>query len=110
DVLGALVAAEGLRDEGTEDVYRLFFRLAPPARSTAVDLLWRNRVLGQLTLPVLSCEEFLRHLRLQMPTMYVRIGDQSVACQTFVAMQCRGLLASALLTSPTSLVPLLDLG
>jgi hypothetical protein len=45
-----------------------------------------------------------------MPTMYVRIGDQSVACQTFVAMQCRGLLASALLSSPTSLVPLLDLG
>src|SRR5262245_26894484 len=68
-----LLAPESLRrDEGTEDRYRLFFRLAPPARTTAVELLWRNHVLGQLTLPLLSCEEFLRHLRLQMPTLFVR--------------------------------------
>jgi hypothetical protein len=106
-----LVPAESLRrEEGAEDRYRLFFRFPPPAQSTSAEVLWRNHTLGQLTLPVLSCEEFLRHLRLQMPTLFVRIGDQSVACQTFVAMQCRGLLASALLSSPTSLVPLLDLG
>jgi hypothetical protein len=44
-----------------------------------------------------------------MPTLCVRLGTQTVACQTFVSSQCRGLLASAVLTSPTSLVPLLDL-
>src|SRR5438132_834433 len=36
------------------------------------------------------------------------LGEESVACQTFVSTQCKGLLASAVLTSPTSLVPLAD--
>src|SRR5262245_18800254 len=101
---------ESLRQDEADGRHRLLFRLPPPAQSTAVELLYRNYVLGQLTLPVLSYEEFLRGLRLQMPTLFVRLGDQSVACQTFVATQCRGLLVSGLLTSPTSLVPLLDLG
>ena len=57
----------------------------------------------------MSKDEFLQNLRLQMPTLCVRLGTQTVACQTFVSSQCRGLLASAVLTSPTSLVPLLDL-
>jgi hypothetical protein len=72
-------------------------------------VLYRNHSLGQLTLPVLAREEFLRGLRLQMPTLFVRLGEESVACQTFVATQCRGLLLSSVVTSPTSLVPLLDL-
>ena len=38
------------------------------------------------------------------------LGEQNVACQTFVSSQCKGLTASAVLTSPTSLAPLLDLG
>ena len=33
-----------------------------------------------------------------------------MACQTFVSTQCRGLSATAVLTSPTSLAPLVDLG
>jgi hypothetical protein len=44
-----------------------------------------------------------------MPTLFVRLGEESVACQTFVASQCRGLSATGLLVSPTSLVPLLDM-
>jgi hypothetical protein len=44
-----------------------------------------------------------------MPTLYVRLGAETVACQTFVSSQCRGVLASSILSSPTSLVPLLDL-
>ena len=44
-----------------------------------------------------------------MSTLFVQIGSENVACQTFVANQCRGLLANAVLTSPTSLVPMLDL-
>jgi hypothetical protein len=104
------VAAESLRREEGEERHRLFFRFTPPGRTTTAELLCRNHVLGQLTLPALSREEFVSRLQLQMPTLFVRLGDQSVACQTFVASQCRGLLASALLTSPSSLVPLLDLG
>lgn len=105
------VPAESLRKEETsDDRYHLFFRLPVPQQSTFVEVLWKNHILGQLTLPVLTCEDFLRNLRLQMPTLFVRIADESVACQTFVATQCRGLLASAVLISPTSLVPLLDIG
>ena len=98
-----------LRRQEADDRYRLFFRLPPPGATATAELLFRNHVLGQLTLPFLSRDEFLQDLRLQMPTLFVRLGDESVACQTFVATQCRGLLASAVLTSPTSLVPLLDL-
>ncbi len=101
--------AESLRQEEL-DRYRLFFRLPTPRESTTADLLYRNQPLGQLEIPVLSREEFLQSVRLLMPTLFVRLGEQSVACQTFVAVQCRGLTASALLNCPTSLVPLLDLG
>jgi hypothetical protein len=92
-----------------EHRYSLSFRVVPPADNVTADLLWRGRSLGQLELPVLKRDEFFSNLRLQMPTLYVRLGDESVACQTFVSTQCKGLLASALLTSPTSLAPLADM-
>jgi hypothetical protein len=90
--------------------FRLFFRLPPPRQPVAAEVFWKNRSLGPLTLPVLSREEFIRHLGLQLPTLSVRLGAECVACQTFVATQCKGLVASALLTSPTSLLPIVDLG
>jgi hypothetical protein len=107
----APVVAEALRrQESDERFYRLFFRLPVPSRTSTAAILWRGQRLGQLTLPLLTQEEFLDRLRVQMPTLFVRLQDQSVACQTFVSTQCKGLMASAVLISPTSLVPLLDLG
>jgi hypothetical protein len=104
-----LLPAEALRRQEGEDQHRVLFRLPVPPASVTADLLWRNHLLGQLVLPVLSREEFLQKLRVQMPTLFVRLGDESVACQTFVSSQCKGILVSALVTSPTSLVPLLDM-
>ena len=98
---------EGL--PGEEHRYSVAFRLPTPVVRTTVEVVWRSRSLGQLELPVLGREEFLAGLRLQMPTLYVRLGEESVACQTFVSTQCRGLVASALLTSPGSLAPLADM-
>jgi hypothetical protein len=107
----APVPAESLRKQDGEDRYHVFFRLSPPPSQTAAaEIHWRTDRLGQLTLPVLQRDEFIQKLRLQLPTLFVRLGDQSVACQTFVATQCRGLLASAVISSPTSLAPLADLG
>lgn len=103
-----LIPAERMEHEADEQ-HRLTFRIMPPGQTMMVELLCREKTLGQLTLPFLSKDEFLQNLRLQMPTLCVRLGTQTVACQTFVSSQCRGLLASAVLTSPTSLVPLLDL-
>jgi hypothetical protein len=102
--------AENLRREEGDERHRLFFRLPPVPRTITAEVMWRSAVLGQLTLPVLSRDEFLQNLRMQMPTLVVRLADQSVACTTFVSTQCKGLIANAVLTSPTSLVPLLDMG
>jgi hypothetical protein len=104
------VGAETLRRLENDDRYRLFFRVPTPPRTTTAEVMWRNQRLGHLTLPILTREEFVERLRLQMPTLFVRLEDNSVACQTFVSTQCKGLMASAVLCSPTSLVPLLDLG
>jgi hypothetical protein len=107
---GEPISAEFLRpDEG--DRHRLFFRLPPPPSSTSAELCWRDHSLGQLTLPMLSSDEFVRGLRIDMPTFFARIGQQNVACQTFVASQCKGLQASAVLVSRTaSLAPLAESG
>jgi hypothetical protein len=103
------IAAEQLRRVEGEDLYRANFRLPPMPGTTSAELLYRDRPLGQLLLPVQSREEFVRQLRLEMPTLQVRLGGEAVACQTFVASQCRGLLASAVLAGPPCLAPLIDL-
>jgi hypothetical protein len=104
------IGPEHLRKDEHDDCHRLTFRLPPLPHSVTAEVLWRRCHLGQMTLPVLSRDEFVQHLRLEMPTLFVRLGDQSVACQTFVSTQCQGLLASVVLLSPFSLLPLLDLG
>lgn len=101
--------AESLRREEGTNRHRLFFRFSVPPRTVNAELLWRTHLRGQVLLPVLHRDDFVNHLRLQMPTLFVRLADQTVACQTFVSTQCRGLYLSALLSSPTGLVPLLDL-
>jgi hypothetical protein len=103
------VPAESLRRDDGDDRCRLFFRLPTPASTLTAELLWRSHCLGQITLPVFGRDEFVQRLTLQMPTLSVCLGEQSVACQTFVATQCRGLIATALLSSPTSLAPISDL-
>jgi hypothetical protein len=103
------VPADDMRKLDAGNLYRLAFRTEPPGVTTTAEVIHRNRVLGQLTLPYLGRDEFVQGVRLQMPTLNVRLNSDSVACQTFVATQCKGLIASAVLTSPTSLVPLLDM-
>jgi hypothetical protein len=75
----------------------------------AAKICFRDHVLGEVKLPFLSRDEFISNLRIQTPTLYVRMGEETVACQTFVASQCQGLVAGGMLLSPTSLAPLRDL-
>jgi hypothetical protein len=103
------VAADEMRRQDSDNHYRLSFRVEPPGVTTTAEVLFKTHVLGQLTLPYLGRDEFLQGVRLQLPTLSVRLNNESVACQTFVASQCKGLIATAMLTSPTSLVPLLDM-
>ncbi|MGF1581546.1 MAG: hypothetical protein ACFCD0_19640 [Gemmataceae bacterium] len=103
------VTPDSVRQEPDKLRYRLFFRLPPPSRTTTVQLWWKTRSLGELELPILQQSDFLRQLSLQLPTVSVTLGEQSIACQTFVSTQSKGFVASGLLTSPTSLVPILDM-
>jgi len=103
------IPAEQLRKNENDDRYRITFRLPPLGRSCTATVLWRAKALTELALPWLSRDDFLSGLRLQMATLAVRLGTESVACQTFVANQCKGLIASAVLAGASSLVPLLDL-
>jgi hypothetical protein len=101
--------AEQLQRIENDDRYRVSFRLPPPGAAVTAELLFRDHTRGQLTLPFLSRSDFVQGLRLQMPTVYARVGGDTVACQTFVTSQCKGIVVSAMLLSPTSLAPLLDL-
>ncbi len=101
--------ADQLRRIENEDLYRVSFRLPPPGTTVNAELLFRDHPRGQLLLPFISRSEFAQNLRLEMPTVYARIGADTVACRTFVTSQCKGMVVSALLLSPTSLAPLLDL-
>ena len=105
-----LLAPESQRLEEVSELARVHFRLPVPSKPTAAELLWRGRSLGQLALPLLTAGEFTKKLSLQMPTVSVRLGDEAVACQTYVTTQGQGLILSGLLTSPTSLAPICDLG
>ena len=103
------LVAESLRPE-PDDRHRLLFRLPVPPAAVAGELLWKRRLLARVTVPVLTAEAFLAGLRLTLPTVGVRLGAQVVPAQTFVAAQCRGLIATCVLKSPTPLAPAADLG
>jgi hypothetical protein len=96
-------------ERGRGDDGPLTFRLPPPTQRTTVELLWKDRSLGQMTLPVLTRAAFVRGLAVELATPAARLGEHIVPCQTYVSSQCQELLASAVLTSPTALAPIVDL-
>lgn len=107
---GQSYPVDGLQAEEQGQRSRLTFRVPVPPKSTTAEVLWKTRSLGQMTLPILTREEFCRQLTLQMPTLSARLGEQAVACQTYVSTQCEGLIVTAILSASTSLAPILDLG
>jgi len=126
-VVGAVtLSAEGLREYGlylpggprvAADTFRpglpgkvhVFFRLAVPPQTMPVEVRFRDRSLGQINLPLLTRDEFLGGLRIAEPTVHVRFKDDAHACQAYVGVQAKEVLASMMLVSPTSLAPLADL-
>jgi hypothetical protein len=103
------VQPESLRSVA-DDRHRLLFRLGVPPVSTVGELLWKQKYLSRIAIPVLKADDFLSGLRLTMPTVSVRLEGQTVAAQSFAAVQCRGMIASCVLKSPTPLAPIADLG
>ncbi len=107
---GQTIAPDQFFRADTSDEHHVSFRFPIIERSTSVAIAWRNMRFAEIALPFLSCEEFIRNIRLERPTVFARIGEDSVACRTFVVNQCREVMAAALLESPTSLVPIHDAG
>ena len=98
------------KDDKDPTRYRLTFRLPVPAESKRAELLWKLRLIADVPIPVLTADAFLSQLQLSNPTVAVKLGDCTVAAKTFVAAQCRGVTAMAVIKSPVSLAPLADLG
>jgi hypothetical protein len=105
------IPAENLRPEEGGARYRLFFRFTTPEQSMDAELFWKEARCGVVPLRIMSMSEFTDGLRIDMPTVLVRVGHQNVPCQTVVASQCKGWQACAVIVSRNgSLAPLNDLG
>lgn len=99
-----------LRPDEAGQRHRLFFRFPVPKASGTAELMWRHHVLGRVEIPVVTPEQFLADLRLELATAFVSVLGRSIAAQTFVSTQQHGLTASAVVRSPSGLAPLIDLG
>jgi hypothetical protein len=104
------IPAEILKADEAGQRHRLYFRFPVPKATGTAELMWKNHVLGSVVIPVVTPEQFLSELRMDLATAFVSVLGRSVAAQTFVTTQQQGLTASAVVRSPTGLVPLLDLG
>jgi hypothetical protein len=89
---------------------RVFFRLPVPSQSSTATVHWREHLLGQVELPIVSQEEFDKGITLSMPTVHAVLGERTVACRSFVAAQAKSMLASAVVQSATPLAAVLNLG
>jgi hypothetical protein len=98
-----------LAPAGEGDTVRVVFRLPPIQAQTLAVVQYQGAPLGQIALPFLAANTFLCNVQLRATSVFALLGKQNVACQTFVAGQCRGLSAGGVLTSPTSLLPIIDL-
>jgi hypothetical protein len=104
------IPADILKADESSQRHRLYFRFPVPKATGTAELLWKQHVLGRVEIPVVTPEQFLTELRLSLPSAFVSVNGRSVAAQTFVTTQQRGLTAAAVVQSPTGLVPLLDIG
>ena len=94
--------------QARKNSFCLHFRLGPLLSNMSLQLTWRGRFLGKITLPYLSPKAFFRELAIESPSTMAQIGEHEVICRTVVAGQCHHLTACCFLKSSTSLLPLID--
>lgn len=105
----ATFPADALRPDA-DDRCRVTFRFPVPQDTTRGDLLWRGRVLANVSIHVLTPSSFLAGLVLTNASLSVRLGDATVSASAFVPDQCEALVSSAVLRCQTALAPLAELG
>jgi hypothetical protein len=105
----APIPAEAVRPESGER-HRVIFRFSVPRNTVSGELLWKNRLVIPITIPIMTPEMFLANIQIAMPTITVRVGDQGVAATSYITKECKGLIASAVLRSTYQLTALEELG
>lgn len=103
------IAADRLERADAQERYRVVFRVPPPRSAITAEILHQGKIRARLAIPYLSQETFVQSIQVHNPAVFARLGSETVACESFVSTQCQGLIATSLLTAPTSLAPLVDL-
>jgi hypothetical protein len=98
--------ASTVQRQGDSQTYRIVFRLPLTQAPAPVHIFWRERLLVRREIPLLTKEQFLAGLRICQPTFAACLRGVTVPCRTFPTVQCQALLATAILRSTTSLLPL----
>lgn len=98
------------QDDRTPGLYRIIFRIPTPLTSICGEVLWRQKLLTAVEIPLMSREQYAAELSLHHAQLSVRLGQETVAAETFVSSQCRGIFTSALVRSPVGLAPISELG
>jgi hypothetical protein len=106
----AVVTAELIAPPTKQAPMRVFFRIPAPAQPAVAHVFWREHSLGQAELPMIAQAAFDEGFALSMPAVHVVLGERTVACQSFVAVQAKGLLASAIVHSAAPLAAALTMG
>src|SRR5438105_1057275 len=66
---------------------RVFFRLPVPSLACTAKCFWREHLLGQVDVPIITSSDFVQEFKLEMPTLQITFGQRTVACQSFVNTQ-----------------------
>jgi hypothetical protein len=110
DGTAAVAIAELIAAPSKQTPMRVFFRIPTPSQSITTHVYWREHLLGQVELPIISQSAFDEGFALDMPTAHVVLGDRTVACHSFVAAQAKSLLASAVVHSVAPLAAAMTMG
>ncbi|MCS7015420.1 MAG: hypothetical protein RMJ19_02830 [Gemmatales bacterium] len=102
---------------GSCGVHRAEFHIDPLDSSETLELRWQGQLLHQVSVPVMSLQQFQEQLQLQHPTLFVVLRSRStasagaeytVACNRYLRPQGRTFLASVQFVSRIPLVGLVD--
>jgi hypothetical protein len=91
-----------------EDVFEVHFRCPPFQRPMLLTAFCRGNFLGQIRLAYLSADAFLKSLHVEGATAVASLGKLEVPCSTVVEGQSHNFIATAILSSCHSLLPLVD--
>jgi hypothetical protein len=104
------IQAESIRSlEDESERCRIFFKFSVPGSTQFAEILWKQKLLTTVSIPVQSQAEFFSQLKFTNPTVSLQLDGTLVAAQSYIASQCQGIVAAIVLKSSTALAPLADL-